>query len=700
MPKEYSARQFRKGTKSCIECRRRKLRCIFEDESKHICRNCEARGRECVLQVLAGRNGESTGVTSRDRIGHLEQSVSSLWTVVRELRKEVGHSPNEGAQSDEVPVEQSTADGESEVSDNEPMNPPPHLQQLFDNEFLDSRGVDGLSSEASTDKASDAAIARARRRLQALLPSEDDLRAISEPAVRWMHLYNSMFPTMTSCTSGDEMLAQHHAMQDAAANPMNIAALLISIAITLVQRPSDALPRLSGIKDSTKYVRQLSEAVEETIVHNDDLAGTITGIETTLLYIRLQLVSTHFRKLWLMLRRVTAFAELIGLPRAAQRADSTNDQSLLANDCSGYWTKVNSAAATWKSICAIDRVVGVMFNLPVGTKAYGFPAPLTVMSAQGQVIPGEYNSYLAIIGSKVQEIDDAYISQRPETELIEKVFKAEQELRSLSGMTPGNWWILDSKSPLTDHVLQYWYHYMVVRTHLQLALRNGSDSQYMYSFLACSQAARAMAVRYVTLRNLLPPGFFAGRVLDLQALTGAVFLLYNSQTVTAKQSLETLSANDQPPQELVREMVRTMRSVSDQANGGFARQAVAAICALEELLNRPGQSSSHNLSLRIPMLGKINVNRHLKTAQNAAAALTAKHAAGGPTQSTMAPPTQHPSWQAPQVHEQPTDYGASAIESNDLLSWSMDLMMDDFQSFPDVGFGNDPWLSFNDFGST
>lgn len=287
MPKEPSARHFRKGTKSCIECRQRKLRCIFEDESKQICRNCEARGRECVLQVLAGRNSESTGVTSRDRIGHLEQSVSSLWTVVRELRKELGHSPNQGAQSDEVPIEQSTADGESEVSDNEPMNPPPHLQQLFDNEFLDSRGVDGLSSDASTDRASDAAIARARRRLQALLPSEDDLRAISEPAVRWMHLYNSMFPTMTCCTSGDEMLAQHHAMQDAAANPVNIAALLISIAITLVQRPNDALPRLSGIKDSTKYVRQLSEAVEETIVHNDDLAGTVAGIETTLLYIRL-----------------------------------------------------------------------------------------------------------------------------------------------------------------------------------------------------------------------------------------------------------------------------------------------------------------------------------------------------------------------------------------------------------------------------
>ncbi|KAK3680782.1 hypothetical protein LTR37_021062 [Vermiconidia calcicola] len=646
MPKEPSARHFRKGTKSCIECRQRKLRCIFEDESKQICRNCEARGRECVLQVLAGRNSESTGVTSRDRIGHLEQSVSSLWTVVRELRKELGHSPNQGAQSDEVPIEQSTADGESEVSDNEPMNPPPHLQQLFDNEFLDSRGVDGLSSDASTDRASDAAIARARRRLQALLPSEDDLRAISEPAVRWMHLYNSMFPTMTCCTSGDEMLAQHHAMQDAAANPVNIAALLISIAITLVQRPNDALPRLSGIKDSTKYVRQLSEAVEETIVHNDDLAGTVAGIETTLLYIRLQLVSTHFRKLWLMLRRVTAFAELIGLPRAAQRADSINDQSLLANDSSGYWTKVNSAAATWRSICAIDRVVGVMFNLPVGTKGYAFSAPQTVISAQGQVNPGEYNSYLAIIGSKVQEIDDAYISQRPETELIEKVFKAEQELRSLSSMTPGNWWILDTTSPLTDHVLQYWY------------------------------------------------------LLDLQALTGAVFLLYNSQTVTAKQGLESQSASDQPAQDLVREMVRTMRSVSDEVNGGFARQAVAAICAVEELLNRPGQSCSHNLSLRIPMLGKINVNRHLKTAQTAAATLTAKHSAGVSAQLTVAPPTRQPSWQAPQVQEKPTDYGASGIESNDLLSWSMDLMMDDFQAFPDVGFGNDSWLSFNDFGSS
>jgi ABC-type antimicrobial peptide transport system permease subunit len=88
-------------------------------------------------------------------------------------------------------------------------------------------------------------------------------------------------------TNAQEMLAKYEALQAPDASPMSVASLLISISITLLQKPADLSNELAGIKDTASFVRKVTEAVEETVVSNDTLAGTLEGIETSLLYIRL-----------------------------------------------------------------------------------------------------------------------------------------------------------------------------------------------------------------------------------------------------------------------------------------------------------------------------------------------------------------------------------------------------------------------------
>lgn len=88
-------------------------------------------------------------------------------------------------------------------------------------------------------------------------------------------------------TNAQEMLAKYEALQAPDASPMSIASLLISISITVIQKPRDQYTELTGIKDTAGFVRKVTEAVEETIISNDILAGTLEGIETSLLYIRL-----------------------------------------------------------------------------------------------------------------------------------------------------------------------------------------------------------------------------------------------------------------------------------------------------------------------------------------------------------------------------------------------------------------------------
>lgn len=239
------------------------------------------------MQTEVGRGSDGIAATSRDRISQLEDEVSKLWIVVRGLKTELGHAPSEEPHYAGPKVQHHDAETDSEMSEVSPMNPPTHLQQLFDNEFLDSRGNDGPSSDMGSDKASSTIVARARTRLQALMPPKEDVRTIVSNAASWLNLYNALFPTITMFTNAQEMLAKYEALQAPDASPMSVASLLISICITVLQKPADPSNELTGIKDTASFVRKVTEAVDETVVSNDTLAGTLEGIETSLLYIRL-----------------------------------------------------------------------------------------------------------------------------------------------------------------------------------------------------------------------------------------------------------------------------------------------------------------------------------------------------------------------------------------------------------------------------
>lgn len=380
-----------------------------------------------------------------------------------------------------------------------------------------------------------------------------------------------------------------------------------------------------------------------------------------------------------MLRRVMALAEFIGLPRAAQRTSVTTPT---AADSDSDLSKYLRPTILWKSICSVDRLVGTMFNLPFGTAAYGFPAPDSVM-LDGNVLYQEFFSYIAFIASKVQDVDEAYLSRRSETRIIERVYKIEQDLETLADLVPRNWWHLTDLSPLPAHVLQYWFFYFKVRAHVQLALRNGTNSAHAFSSLTCYQASRSVAQRYVKLRALLPSAFFAGRVLDLQALTGAVALLFTSQRQAPQSSVGMHQQEDVTSIQLVEDVITMMESISGSATGIFARQGAPALRALKDLLVNPSKVENDTLMLHVPMLGKIHV--HSKSQK---AARSGKEPAWDSSQPALFPNSQTSRNTASLLPNSNVDLSTSGFTTQELLPWSMDLMMDDF-----LPFGDDPLLS-------
>jgi hypothetical protein len=215
---------------------------------------------------------------------------------------------------------------------------------------------------------------------------------------------------------------------------------------------------------------------------------------------------------------------------------------------------------------------------------------------------------------------------------------------------------------------------------MRLATSRDSSTKYAYSFMVCQSACRDLARRYVHLRVSLPSGFFASRVLDIQALTAAIFLL--STTYGSNEGQQSFRNGDgNAVMELIRGMTQTMDSVSNKPTGDFARKAAAAIRSLEHFLASPSTTESQSLSLKLPLLGKLQVSRRNNPQSNAS----------GPIANTMqpqggdVPSTTGPSAGWPLGYNNDTTMTSGDLLASDTGSWLMQLsneppFLDDFDS--------------------
>ena len=236
--------------------------------------------------------------TSRARLGHLESDVAGLWAAVRNLEAKLGAGSTEAAPLLQSPSQTENAenadgphnkanddDAQSIASNLSLANPPTHLLQLFDNGLL---GSDGDGSALPSPHVPSLHKAHRSSALRALLPSREDILTITASASSWLSLYNALLPTINFIKTSYEMLSQYDKLQDPNADPVAIAALLLSIALAVQQAPDDTAGRAVGsIRDAPSFVKDVSDRVECIVISDDTLAGTLEGMETTLLFIRL-----------------------------------------------------------------------------------------------------------------------------------------------------------------------------------------------------------------------------------------------------------------------------------------------------------------------------------------------------------------------------------------------------------------------------
>ncbi|KAI7692331.1 hypothetical protein KC353_g18677, partial [Hortaea werneckii] len=369
-----------------------------------------------------GNTASAIQSTPRARILQLERQVQYLSGAVRKLNDKVGIEENDHdalalhATLDtdfpahgSIDVDNEVPNDTEDVSE-EPTSPPPHLMQLFSNSVLGAdvhSNENGSPSSArhSTGKSHTLAILRRH------LPFREDMVKIASLASRWLAIYDSMFPIIKAPKTSEEMLStfdrlwqeQSPANVDSDWNPvLSCASLLLAIAITAQQTSVNrADPDLQSIGNATQFVKKISDMVERLVIAEDALVESLAGIEVALLWLRLQLGRARIKKMYIVIRRIVAFAELSGLPGASKAMESRRSGAVAGTIDRDLWHK----AELWESICAVDRII---------------------------VITQSYVSRQAQIASRILDLDSMSSSGKPGYEMFNTVMSIDQELRYLA----------------------------------------------------------------------------------------------------------------------------------------------------------------------------------------------------------------------------------------------------------------------------
>jgi hypothetical protein len=323
----------------------------------------------------------------------------------------------------------------------------------------------------------------------------------------------------------------------------------------------------------------------------------------------------NLKSTWMTVRRLITIAELLGLPKESHHEESTIVTQPTRQDNPSALQTSRLKTMVWETICATDRNLSMMMNIPAGTARYTFPLNESVMR-DGHISAQAYNYQLSAICGLVYEIDELYVGAVPEEERYEKVLMTDHRLRALSARAPRAWWQQDDPGSLAELLVKFWHFYITARAHLRPAMANDEDNKYEYSRTTCRDACRNAVSRFCKFRSCIPSGFFVCRVLDAQAFTAATFLLMSSR-LSGSNNQPANSTIDPHIIRLVRGLVECFEQVADRPGSGFAREAITAITSLESLVQGERVlTQSGPLKLRIPLLGKVSITSPTNTVVN------------------------------------------------------------------------------------
>lgn len=271
----------------------------------------------------------------------------------------------------------------------------------------------------------------------------------------------------------------------------------------------------------------------------------------------------------------------------------------------------------WNLICAADRLLGMLLNLPSITNCR-HQSPTLPVSIDGIVQTQVYLYRLTVIADKVHCLDQISTYGRSR-DILSFSSALSQDLQILASQAPATWWsgvVHGAQGVDLDHVVQFLHFYVALRIHLPVALQQAPGSVDPNSYFACGKACESLVQRYLYLSRRLPTGLFLSEIMNLQVFTAAGTLLLLSQMPSFIHSVN-IAIDKSTMRHKASQVIGVLREKSLNSSPGsrLAKEGFDALCSLYDVFQSENAVDQSHLAFHIPFLGKVHIRRKAQCSQ-------------------------------------------------------------------------------------
>ncbi|MCJ1351011.1 MAG: hypothetical protein MMC33_000993 [Icmadophila ericetorum] len=618
-------KQMRKGTRSCLECRRRKIRCVY---SKNVrpCDGCASRATQCTSQEYGLVRDQSLKKRKNvhDRVGELEGMISQVLDRLDSRRGSTLSESELGAaealkslQAELLPVRVNSRDANSSSRSSSPTQSlpdesfrPSHrfdeapMLGLFDNDVLRREDLEPVVTPRDDSQAPNPKKARVLKALKALMPSPDDLTLILKESQTFdiqnpWSMVRQSFPDYLGVKldafeiNEVDMLREFIQKSLSSDSVASVAKIVLCLAISVQQLPAKFDFSKTNLPASVEELqRHYVNCIETLLASDEGFVGTFDGIECLLMLSKLVIEMGQPRKAWLTLRRAISFAHLLGFHRRPKNA--TVEETLRQKNL-------------WLQIWQGDRFLSLLLGLPYTISEKLFDKKHLELDGPLATINTPFMLKLSIIAGHV--IDR---NQDQSGMTFSATLKLDQEMEDLKNSMSMSWWetspeTLDPLEASYDMLsAKYSYNTTRILVHLPYLQKSYLDRRYEFSRLAAIDSSRDLIRLYRILRDTKRPMTVPCHTVDFIAFTAAVVLFLN-YLASLEFTFCSTHEETQLDTQLCSDVTADLKRVSEEFNSSVARQAVRTLQDFQKALTSCEEMDEDAYEGVIPYFGKFRV---------------------------------------------------------------------------------------------
>ena len=488
------------------------MKCMFEPlTDATICKGCRRRGSQCVSQ-------EFPEEVSLDGVVRVEiQHTSSIYD------RRTPTTPSEDARRADhgIPTPTSMISEPSRYlafyKSSEVRIPDSDIVMIVTDCFHQHHTVENDFLPASQGKYE-----RLSRFLHESLPSREDTERICTASHHPSVLAHEVM-TMPYTNLRQNGLATPETLLEIPEpnlHPVLISRHMLLLANFLQHLHPDLHKEIKGLSESPRaMMERLAGLAISLVTTNDELLGSIEGLECIMIESVYQANIGNLRRSWVSGRRAMSVAQLMGLNRSDNQA-----QYKVLDPKTKYHPR-----HMWFRIVFLDRYLCLMLGVSQGCLDHSMASDAMLANDTPM---GRFERIHCVIASRILERNESH----PSCHDIALTRSLDVELQRAARNLPSKWWLAPKlEIASTDSQALFWntrrlfaqvLHYNLLnQLHLPYMLCSlSTERKYEYSRITCVNASREMLSRFIILRSFNGIAYSC-RTVDFLALMAAMTLL-------------------------------------------------------------------------------------------------------------------------------------------------------------------------------